>query len=425
MVKPSSSSFFARDTVPSRRITNVQLAPIPDTQKIIAAASHTGGNIAVVKASLPLSLAAEMFSTFSPDKMSDQDIAASLLRLGMPSAGWQAAQISPIPADESFDAIALAKSLASHGRSGEAEALLRQALAVQTGREGLAHKSVFALQVALSEQLVANGDSVQARRLLVKSVEAQRTVLGTRHPMTLSSLETLALMLLEEGELRFAEPLLCEAVLVHRNEQGDAHPDTLRALSGLALLLIRQGKPSEAEPLLRRCYSAQRDSLGSAHVDTFASLNRLAECLEAKGNIADAESLLHSGLRQARKLLGEANLATLNQIEALAAFLLRERRPSEARLLLEDATALASSMLPTGAPARIRVQGQLGACLARLESWQGAEGHLMGAYEMAREYLGLSHLVTQQLLSELISLYVAWGKPAQAAPFRAAHAMCS
>lgn len=423
---PIATSDFRRESLPLRRITSVSLPPLPDAERIIAEAKQADGvgQVTLHKAALPAALAAEMFTTFSPHDLTDEDVAATLVRLGAPSHGFMATGYS-IESANDFDAIEVASSLSAHGRANEAEALLRQALVTEAGRNGRDTELHFRLELALGRLLGANDAILDAKRMLVATVERVRSTLGTRHPLTLDALETLGLLLVEQHELVYAEPLLCEVVLVRRNMMGDQDPNTLRALSALSTLLIAQGKANEAEPLLRRALTAQTDNLGKAHPQTLMTRNSLAVVLAQAGNVADAEALLTFSARAARSVHGEASLPSLMQAALLAQFLLDNARPAEARHLLVDAYDVAARLLNPSHSVRNRLRGLLGQSLRLLGNWHKAEGHLVAAYESLRETLGLNHLATQAMLGELIALYTAWGKPAAAAPFRAVHAQCS
>lgn len=429
MAKAPFATTTRRTTTPSRRITSVSMPAAPDAERIIYEANEADrrariGHLSVVPAALPAELAAEMFTTFAPHALSEEDVAATLVRLGSPAAGFLA-QIDAEGPMAAFDVKEVAHNLQAHGRGNEAEALLRQALSVESNRNGRDTRVAFELQLALARVLMSGDAVADAKRLLVDSVERQRSVLGTRHTLTLSTLETLGNLLVAQSELGYAEPLLCEVVLVRRNMQGDDAIETLHALSSLAQLLLAQGKPSEAEPLLRRALRGQASQLGEAHQATMASRNVLAEVLLSAGNIADAEALLTYALRIARHQLGEAHLQTLEQSALLAEFLLDGRRPGEARLLLTDAFEMAEKLCTRGHSLRNRLRSQLGRCQRMLGNWVKAEKHLIAAYEALRETLGLGHAATQRTLSDLIALYMAWGKPGAAAPYRAVHAQCS
>jgi serine/threonine-protein kinase len=60
----------------------------------------------------------------------------------------------------------------------------------------------------------------------------------------------------------------------------------------------------------------------------------------------------------------------------------------------------------------------LGVCLLRLGRFQEAEGHLVFALDVERNTLGESHERVLHVVSNLVELYEAWGKPDEAAKYR-------
>ena len=437
MAKPTlATSPLRRTTAPLRRST-LGLSPAVDVEALLAdpadaaheapAAANTerGGSIAIHQATIPLSMAAELLTTFAGEALSNEDLAATVMRLGKPAAGWFAAGTSSASASDNAEApIDVARHLADHGRASEAEALLRQALITEGARHGRDTSLAFALELALSDHLARHDAIVEAKRMLVSTIERERSVLGPRHLGTMRSLERLGTLLVDEGELGYAEPLLCEVVLVRRNELGDEHPETIAALSSLARLLLAQGKANQAEPLLRR---ALRQQAADAEAGQAAMNSRraLAQTLLAQGNVADAEALLSQGLRLARSASGWAHVGTLDHAAALGQFLLDNGRPADARRLLTDAFATADKMCADGHSLPNRLRALLGESQRLLGNLAQAEVNLLAAYDGLRHSLGLANTATQRVLQNLIAMYTSWGKPAAAAPFRAVHAQCS
>lgn len=368
------------------------------------------GSLRIRPAALPVGLAVQLFSAREAGQMDGEALAGAVLALGEPQA------VSPVD---------LSHLLAGQGCLQEAESLLRQALAAGRAEFGTEGSEVLRLQVALAGIMQAQGRLPEARRLLVASVDTQRRILGDYHLDTLSTLERLAMLLIEQDDARLAEPLLCEAVATRREVQGDAHPDTLRSLSHLAALLTAQGRMDQAEALLRRGLNAQRRLLGEDHLDTLATMGQLAQLLERMGNVADAEALLVRACVLSERGLGEGHHQTLVAACTLSTFLMHQGRHNDARPHLTRTLKLALKADGADAFFIASIEAALGACLRALALYEASERQLTSSYERARTALGLMHPRTQSVLSELIALYDAWGKPRHAAPYRAAHAACS
>jgi hypothetical protein len=66
-----------------------------------------------------------------------------------------------------------------------------------------------------------------------------------------------------------------------------------------------------------------------------------------------------------------------------------------------------------------RTRSHIGGCLIKLKRYREAEEHLLVAYAGLKAARGEQHDLTRRTVSRLIELYEAWGKPDQAAPYRA------
>jgi tetratricopeptide (TPR) repeat protein len=390
-----------------------QLKPSAQFPQSEAQTLNQPASFGVRPVALPLSLAAQMFTAFQGGKLSGEQVASTLLELTEQNDAGH------------MDAASLSELLTGQGRMQEAEALLRQALVKGRAMQGSEDPQVLCLQAALAQLLKEQGRLVDARRLFLATVDTQRRVMGAHHLDTLGTLEKLALLLMEQNDLRFAEPLLCEAVALRRRSQGDTHPDTLRALSYLAQLLRQQLKYTQAETLLRRNLGVQRELLGEGHADTLQTMGLLASLLEVMGNVSDAEALFVRTLVKAEAALGRSHHQALSAAYSYAGFLNNQGRANDARPYLTRALSVAQHAGDTDVFFSARLQVRLGESLTALTLFESAERHLTAGYDTLYEALGLTHPRTQRVLSDLITLYEAWGKPRKAAPFRRVHATCS
>jgi thioredoxin-like negative regulator of GroEL len=60
-----------------------------------------------------------------------------------------------------------------------------------------------------------------------------------------------------------------------------------------------------------------------------------------------------------------------------------------------------------------------GVCLTKLERYEEAQEHLLAGYEGLKAARGEEHKQTRKTLQRLVELYDVWGKPEQAAQWRA------
>jgi tetratricopeptide (TPR) repeat protein len=93
-------------------------------------------------------------------------------------------------------------------------------------------------------------------------------------------------------------------------------------------------------------------------------------------------------------------------------------RDAEALALARDALETAEASLPRGHLKIGRYRQYLGQCLTALDRFEEAERELLAAHDSLRGQQGDGHPYTQAAVFDLIDLYEAWGKPAQAAEWR-------
>jgi hypothetical protein len=130
-------------------------------------------------------------------------------------------------------------------------------------------------------------------------------------------------------------------------------------------------------------------------------------------------------LVKSEALLGRSHHQTLLAGYNYAGFLYNQGRMNDARPYLARALTMTEHEGDTDIFLTAGLRVRLGECLLALGLFEAAERQLVSGYDTLHEALGHTHPRTQRVLSDLIGLYEAWGKPRKAAPFRAAHAACS
>ena len=244
---------------------------------------------------------------------------------------------------------------AAGGRSGEAEALFREALAVRRAVLGEAHAETIGSACALAALLREAGRLGEAEPLAREALGAARRALGRESPPALGALGVLGNILREAGRCSEAEPLLAEALAVRTRRHGAEHPLTLDAASNLACLVSEAGgRQGEAEARHRAVLEARTRVLGRGHVATLVSLVNCGECLCEGGDGAAAAAALalyeECGARARSAGLGEGHALTLAAVAGTAAALRRCGRLGEA---LPLARAAHAARLAAGGGARL------------------------------------------------------------------------
>jgi serine/threonine protein kinase/tetratricopeptide (TPR) repeat protein len=321
--------------------------------------------------------------------------------------------------------------LADKGDYRAAASRLEQALAMQRKLLGSAHADIAVTLSELGRVYQDEGFNQRAEPLHRQALEMRRSLLGVEDRETAVSLSDLASVLRLDGDLSGADTLVRQSLAINRKTRGDDHPNTATNLHDLALIIAARGDYSSAESMLRQALAVQRQTLGDKHTVVAATLNSLSRVLLLQGRPDEAAS----ALREALDIAGVA-LAPDHQLLAiysinLGAVQLARKTPAAAaaaEVLLRDGLRI-RARAPGVVPSRRRTfveddrsvgatKSLLGAALLAQRRYDEAEAMLLDA----QRELGSSASSPNDLkitTQRLVDLYNAWGKPAQAAQFRA------
>ncbi|MEJ8852510.1 tetratricopeptide repeat protein [Variovorax rhizosphaerae] len=190
----------------------------------------------------------------------------------------------------------LAQLLQATNRLAEAEPLMRRALAIDEKSFGAEHPDVARGLSNLAALLYATNRLAEAEPLMRRALAIDEKSFGAEHPKVSIRLNNLAQLLQAINRLADAEPLMCRALAIDEKSFGTEHPDVARDLSNLAQLLQATNRLSEAEPLMRRALAIDEKSFGAEHPDVARGLNNLAQLLQATNRLAEAEPLMRRAL---------------------------------------------------------------------------------------------------------------------------------
>jgi serine/threonine protein kinase/Tfp pilus assembly protein PilF len=298
-------------------------------------------------------------------------------------------------------------------------ALLTEALEMRRrllGNED-AKVAVTLVELARTYRDRARGDD--AEPLLREALAIRRKVHGNGHRETAVSLSDLGHLLRERGDLAEAEALYRENVAITRKVHVADHPDLATSLTGLALVLQARGDSVTAEQLYREALGIYEKRLGDSHFRYGNTLNNLAYTLRDQGRLDEAEAAIRKALPIVRAARGEQHVDTASIMVNLGRIELERGRPKEAEALLAPALKIRErAFLPDDRR------------VANAKSWLGAAYTATGRHAEAETLLldANRHLPVapaafandkRAALTHLITLYESWGKPDQAAPYRA------
>jgi tetratricopeptide (TPR) repeat protein len=174
---------------------------------------------------------------------------------------------------------------------GEAEPLIRRALAIDEQSYGDQHPNVALRLNNLAQLLQDTNRLAEAEPLMRRALAMGERLYGPEHPKIATRLNNLAHLLKVTNRLAEAEPLMRRALAIDEKSYGDQHPDVARDLNNLAVLLQATNRLSEAESLMLRALAIDEQSYGDQHPDVAILLNNLAHLLEATNRLAEAEPL--------------------------------------------------------------------------------------------------------------------------------------
>lgn len=171
--------------------------------------------------------------------------------------------------------------LQAQGDYEGAEALMREALAIDIESRGLVHPRVGLDMTFLGRLLHDKGELGAAENILSRAVDVFDESYDTDHQYTASALTELGAVLNSSGRSEEALPLLERAVRIRAIDY--THADQLLAATQTeyADALLRLGRLDEAEPLLENSAAVFADAPGRRQQRTNAALDRLAAARDA------------------------------------------------------------------------------------------------------------------------------------------------
>ncbi len=305
------------------------------------------------------------------------------------------------------------------GKLGEGERLSGEAYDRCLRVLGEAHPvSLYALRTRVWLVLRV-GRWEEAESLARESFALDRRVLGESHPHAMYSMENLAAVFMETGRSGEAVPLYRRLLIDHREKRGENHTDTLVAIGNLARALYWQGKSGEAESLYDELLDRCRRLFGGEHPRTLRAISALAKLYRDGGRVTDAEPLLEETLAAQVRVLGEVHEDTLMTRQNLAAVYLDRDRAAESEPLYRAVYEARDATLGKGhLRTRSSMRG-LSAALIKLRRFDEAEELALGCLTLTQESYGTKEIEVKSTRSVLYDLYIAWGRPDEAAIWRA------
>ena len=325
------------------------------------------------------------------------------------------------------DTLNIMGSLAdASGDPRQAEQLWRDALAIYQKTPRAPMRRVADAMTNLATVLHRGGQTEQALDLTLKALEIRRRHSGNRSVDVLNSLTNLASLQEARDDLAAAERTRREALSLADELLDEKHRDYLYAHRGLAWTLWLRGDPpalDEAERLLARGIELARAAEGERSLPVAQALRVQGYVALDRGQIDRAVDLFRSELDLRTALQGPEHLEVGATTKSLAEALAKSSRPGAA----QEAIALAQRALEirgkTAKPdSRVIAgsKGVLGSAYAAAGDFARAEPLLLESWNRLSDDRGaLARHGTRSATARLFELYDKWGKPDEAAKWKA------
>lgn len=383
------------------------------------------------------------------------------VRVVLDSAAIRADSLRDQPGLESEIREIIGGTYLALGEFEQAETQFRRGLAANRAAAPGGDRATAAALGRLSSALEFQGRYADADSVLQESLALFQRFAPENDPAQATLLDARGRMMVRLGRMSDAEPLLKQALAVEL--QTMPVNDSARAYyyANLGMVTSELGRHAEAESLLTIAVATAKRAHGDPRPLVASILSPLASVQEWAGHPERAESTYIETLRMRRELLGPEHPDYAWTMFNYADHLLRVERYPEAADWARQVLALRGKSLTDDHPAVATAMGLLGRALDRMdsleaggqwlrESWQLRQrtlpdGHyliasaesilgehfvLTGDYAAAEQHLlaGERDLlasrsedapIMQDSRKRIVKLYEAWGKPDEAAAWRA------
>ena len=218
------------------------------------------------------------------------------------------------------------------------------------------------------------------------------------------------------GDYVSAETYYSQALEMQRRLDPDS-PDVTHDVLWLGLLYKDMGRYADAEPLIREALESYTKLSGYERRLARAYLG-LAQLHADAGVFAEAESVCREALGRYMRIFGPRHKLTAVVQTLLGRILVNLQRYNEAAEIVQQALEIRLQTEPEYWETS-KTRSIFGVALAGLGRFQEAEQHVLESYEKIRDNRGAGRRRTREALERIIFLYEQWGKPDQAAKWRA------
>ncbi len=296
----------------------------------------------------------------------------------------------------------LASVLRDTGEHDEAEALIREALALARAEEGASGPIVASVLSDLAAIHRAHGEYEAAEARSREALEIRRAI-GDAAGLA-QTLNGLGVLLGDAGRPVDAIAALEEAVTLGRQAFGDHHTMVIRAECNLARERHRAGELDAAVASFRSCIERRRRLLGDRHADVAESMNNLALVHADRNEYEEAERLYDEALSIQRAAFGDRHRAVAGTLNNLAILAFMRQRYDEAADRFRELVDVWRKLLGPDHPDTLTTTNNLGMTLRNAGRLADAEQVLSDVLAGRRRALGADHPQVAESLLNLASV---------------------
>lgn len=299
------------------------------------------------------------------------------------------------------------------GAYENAEALIREALALTRSAGGDRAGALAATTAELASVLRAKGDYGPAEALYREALAASRQ-LGDAAGIA-NVLNGLGLTLDQAGKSAAAIDVLRESIALGRRAHGDGDRGVLLSECNLASALHHAGQLDASLDAFRTCTDTRRRLLGGHHPDVALALNNMALVHSDLNQYELAEDLHAQALAIRREVFGERHETVAGSLNNLAIVTFQRGRYAEAGDRFRELVEVWRDLLGPDHPNTLATTNNLGMALRSAGKLEEAEATLEEVLAARRRTLGVDHPDAAASLLNLASVAQRRGNFARAA----------
>jgi serine/threonine-protein kinase len=204
----------------------------------------------------------------------------------------------------------LALALADQGKIDEAEAITREIIS-EARQNGKSEKPTFGYSLTvLGNYLTEKKNFAEAAAVLSEAEAIYRKTLAPQHLWLGDNLRIQAYSLYQQDKFTEAEIKITEALRIYRESSKSQYINFPTALTIEGLICNRTNRVAEAEKILREAVRIRAENLPREHFLTAFSIGALGECLLDQKRYDEAEPLLLESYKNLEKSQGPDNPRT-------------------------------------------------------------------------------------------------------------------